>query len=69
MDPNGDGELTMEELRKVLKTLSDAATKEAAEEKATTKLVGERRRVARAAQEQAKQQAQALSAESFKIPS
>ena len=71
LDPDGDGELTMEELRKVLKTLSDAATKEAAEEKAATKLVGERRRTARAAQEQAKQLAQALSSDSqsFKIPS
>ena len=66
LDGDGDGELTMEELRKVLKALSDAANKQAADEKAATKLVGERRRGARSAQAQAREQALGLSSESFK---
>lgn len=66
LDPDGDGELTMEEMRKVLKKLSEMAIKAAAEEKAAAKLVGERKREAAAAQAQAQQEQLSLSSESFK---
>ena len=54
-------QLELKELQKALKELQDSATKAAKEEKAQAKLVGERRRTARAAQQHAHEQARTLS--------
>ena len=61
LDEDGSGELDMHELRHALKNLLEAATRAEAEGKAQNKLVGERRRVAAAAQNLALQVLQVTS--------
>lgn len=65
LDADASGELTLKELQIALKGLQDAAIKAEKDEKAQAKLVGERRRAARAAQQHAHEQVRSLAATSM----